>query len=84
MNKTEMSIGIAQKMYNCRKVAKVLLGAKYEERIKFYMQHIKKIIQENGGNEIEAVLSITKDPIIRDNEQDVMLLMAAAIEINEE
>jgi hypothetical protein len=84
LNKMEMSVGIAQKMYDCRRAAKQLLGAEYKVKVDVYIAALKRRMDEFGLNECEAVLKITQDPEIANNEMAVIMLMAAAIEISEE
>ena len=84
MNKLELSVGIAQKMYDCRRAAKRLYGSEYKEKVDTYINALKKVMDSEGMNECEAVGKFIEDPEIKSNEMAVMLLMAAAIEISEE
>ena len=84
MNDAEVSIGIAYKMYECRKAAKTLWGNEYKVKISTYVTALKKVMDSHGYNELKAVLKFMEDPKIKNNEMAVMLFMAAAIEISEE
>jgi hypothetical protein len=84
LSKTEMSVGIAHKMYECRKAVKGLWSNEYRVKISTYVMALKKVMDEYGYNELQAVLKFMEDPEIKSNEMAVMLFMAAAIEISEE
>lgn len=83
MTAVEEAVGIAAKMYKCRKAARFLFGDKYREKVQFYIDTIQQVCKANGVNEIKAILQLCKDKKVAENEVAVMMLMSAALEISE-
>lgn len=76
-------IEIAAKMYRCQDTAKGLYKADYTEKIKPYRNVIAGYMKAHKCCEIEAVLGICQDDVIKENGIMVMLFMAAAVELVE-
>jgi len=84
MSSAEQIVGMAHKMYRCRNAAKRLLADEYQARVDVYKAALKGVMQKFKCNELEAVLKITADKEIENNEMAVIMLMSAALEISEE
>jgi len=84
MTNPDLTVGTAQRMYNCRNTLKSQWGNEYNFKISSYVTAIKRVMDSNGLTEYESVVKIVSNPEIEYNERSVMMLMAAAIEINEE
>lgn len=83
MANIEEAVGIASKMYRCRKSAKFLFGDEYKSKVQPYITGLRSVMERNDINELKAVLEFTKDPEIANNEMAVIMLMSAALEISE-
>jgi hypothetical protein len=77
----EMTVGIADKLYQCRTKSKSLYGNRYRVKIDTYITSLKIVMDAEGFGVVSAVIWQTLDPEIANNKLSVMLFKAAAIEI---
>ena len=80
----EQQIKLAAKIYKCRDAVKQLYGKEYLEKISLYMDIIRGHMKKHGGNELEAVIALSKE--IEGNAYagtQIMRLTAAAAELLE-
>lgn len=80
----EQQIKLAAKIYKCRDTAKQLYGEEYPEKIGQYMDIIRGHMKKHGGNELEAVIALSKE--VEGNSYAgtmIMRLTAAAAELLE-
>jgi hypothetical protein len=77
----ELTVGIADKLYQCRTRSKAILGIEYKVKIDTYISSLKIVMDAQGFGVVSAVIWQTLDPEIANNKLSVMLFKAAAIEI---
>lgn len=77
---TEKTTKIAARLYECRDTAKNILGDKYHDRLSAYMDAIKQVAETRKTGALEAALIMAKNT---DDGMTTMLIMAAAVEIEE-
>jgi len=78
---TIADIELAVKMNEVHTYVKRVLGDKYPDKIKQYVQLIKAAMQQDNINTIKACLKICELPEIKYNETAIHLFTAAACEI---
>lgn len=74
---------MAAKLYQCRDTAKRFFKEEFEEKILPYKKIISDVAKEKKIGELEAMMKICDDDVIKNNGWTMMLLMAAAVEIIE-
>ena len=80
---TEEKVKLAAKLYRCRDTAKRFFGDEYHERIDPYKKVISDFSQEKKIGDLEAMMKICEQDLIRDNGWALILLMAASVELIE-
>ena len=79
----EQQIKMAAKIYRCRDTAKRFFKDEFEEKILPYKQVISGVSKEKKIGELEAMMKICDDEVIKNNGWTLMLLMAATVELIE-
>lgn len=79
----EQQIKLAAKLYRCRDTAKRFFKEEFKEKILPYQQVISGIAKEKNIGELEAMMKICEDDVIKNNGWALVLLMAAAVELIE-
>ncbi len=81
MSATEQQVRMAAQLYEMRDTARRLLGERYHDRMKGLGAIIKHESKKRGVSEISAATSLCKERGLLGF--DVMLVMAAAVELTE-
>jgi hypothetical protein len=79
----EQQIKMAAKLYRCRDTAKRFFGDEFQDKIQPYKQVISGVAKEKSIGELEAMMKICEDDVIKNNGWTLVLLMAAAVELIE-
>ena len=79
----EQQIKMAAKLYRCRDTAKRFFKDEFEEKIFPYKKIISDVAKDKKIGELEAMMQICDDDVIKNNGWALMLLMAAAVELIE-
>jgi hypothetical protein len=79
----EQQIKMAAKLYRCRDTATRFFGDEYKEKIEPYKKIIADVARDKNIGELEAMMKICEDDVIKNNGWTLMLLMAAAVELVE-
>lgn len=79
----EQQIKMAAKLYRCRDTAKRFFGEEFKEKIQPYKKIISDVAMDKNIGELEAMMKICDDDVIKNNGWTLMLLMAAAVELVE-
>jgi hypothetical protein len=76
-------IMITAKLYNCRDTCKRFLRNEFYERIQPYQTVIKKVMEANKVNELQALMTISETKAYNENGMGQMLFISAAVELME-
>lgn len=80
----EQLVGMASKLYQCRKTARFLHGEKYVERVEEYKAILANNMPRHGNDVLKTVIFLANEIKDKDgSEGATILLMAAAVEIIE-
>ena len=79
----EQQIKMAAKLYRCRDTAKRFFGEEFNDKIQPYKKIISDVAKDKNISELEAMMKICDDDVIKNNGWTLMLLMAAAVELLE-
>lgn len=84
--KPEKLVGIADRMYECRRLARRLHGDSYHEKIKPWIEIIQVVMRGNGLKAIEVLPFVSREAIADGkplSDGTVMMLTAATVEMLE-
>lgn len=79
----ERQIKMAAKLYRCRDTAKRFFGEEFKDKIQPYKKIIADVAKDKNIGELEAMIKICDDDVIKNNGWTLVLLMAAAVELVE-
>ncbi len=78
---SQQLVQIAAKLYECRDAMKMLLGARYQERVRETARHITQLMQVRKCTVMEAALQI--GTAVQQAGDSPAIVFAAAVEMTE-
>jgi hypothetical protein len=79
----EKQIKMAAKLYHCRDTAKAFFKDAYKEKLEPYTYILKKVMESNNEDEIQALLRISKTQSYQENGMAQMMFFTAVVEMLE-
>lgn len=79
----EQAIGIAHKMYQCRRTLRQLFSSNYQSQVLPYMKAVNEYAEKHGIPLMSATLRLAQGLQMDGHKISVMWVMAAAVEIVE-
>jgi len=83
MNKAENIVGIAAKLYECRRTLRTLRGDRYTPEIIGYMEGVRRHAVADGTDDMHACMKLAQEFQSRRLDMAAMWVMAAAVELME-
>lgn len=74
---------IAAKIYRCQESAMKLFREEYPEKVKWYVDTLRDVMEKEELSELKAVLFVSKLDSVKDNGVAIMMFIAAVAEIIE-
>lgn len=79
----EQTIGIAEKMYHCRRTLRRLMSSNYQSQVLPYMRAINERVEKFSIPLMSASLQLAQGMQVAGCDMGVMWILAAAVELSE-